>query len=168
MAVAANPLNLSTIGFGDIFPKNVFYIPFVLIYVGVGLALSSIAVDILAEYLRKLHEFGKKISHVTGARVWFGGKMLTMKELVSSLGKYLGANDDSVGHLVKNLDFVVNQIIEHKDKGLPMEQIIFHNNEKNSQTPRIYKESQASNQELEPVVQMTNPEFQSEADFIDS
>jgi len=63
-----------------------------------------------AQYLRKLHEFGKKIRRVTSAKVWFGNKTLTVKELVSSVGKYLGASEEAVSHLVRNLDVVVTQV----------------------------------------------------------
>jgi len=56
---------------------------------------------------------------VASARVFFGGKSLTVKELVSSVGKYLGASPDVLDELVENLDTVVSRTIEAKSAPAP-------------------------------------------------
>lgn len=39
-----------------------------------GLALTTNAVEIAADYLKQLHYFGRKIENVAQVDVWFGGK----------------------------------------------------------------------------------------------
>lgn len=52
------------------------YLALTLIYIAVGLALTTIAIEIAADYLKKLHYFGRKIENVSNVVIWFGGKRL--------------------------------------------------------------------------------------------
>ena len=45
-----------------------------IIYIAVGLALTTIAIEIAADTLKKLHYFGRKIENVGNVAIWFGGK----------------------------------------------------------------------------------------------
>ena len=45
-----------------------------LLYIAVGLAITTIAIEIAADYLKKLHYFGRKIENVGNVVIWFGGK----------------------------------------------------------------------------------------------
>jgi hypothetical protein len=47
---------------------------FTIVYIGVGLALTTIAIEIASDYLKRLHYFGRKIENVSGVSIWFGGK----------------------------------------------------------------------------------------------
>lgn len=149
-------ISLSTIGFGDVVPKNYKYLPFVLLYIGVGLILSSTAIDILAEYLRKLHQFGMKIQNVQMQKIWFGGKTLTVKELVSSVGKYLGAPDEVMAQLVENLDVVVTQCIEEKETGITHEEPLISHREAENHV----EEEEESTPEPEPEPEPITPKPQ--------
>lgn len=51
------------------------YLAFTLLYSAVGLALTTIAIEIAAEYLKMLHYFGRKLDNVGNVQIWFGGKM---------------------------------------------------------------------------------------------
>lgn len=51
-----------------------FFQVFTLIYVAVGLALTTIAIEIAADTLKKLHYFGRKIENVGNVQIWFGGQ----------------------------------------------------------------------------------------------
>lgn len=45
-----------------------------IVYISVGLALTTIAIEIAADTLKKLHYFGRKIENVGNVAIWFGGK----------------------------------------------------------------------------------------------
>ncbi|VDM56937.1 unnamed protein product [Angiostrongylus costaricensis] len=57
-----------------------------LMYCAIGLALTTIAIEIAADALKKLHYFGRKVENVASIQVWFGGKKMSMKALVKNLG----------------------------------------------------------------------------------
>ncbi len=45
-----------------------------MVYIAVGLALTTIAIEIAADYLKKLHYFGRKMPNVGNVSIWFGGQ----------------------------------------------------------------------------------------------
>uniref|UniRef100_A0A8R1I912 Potassium channel domain-containing protein n=1 Tax=Caenorhabditis japonica TaxID=281687 RepID=A0A8R1I912_CAEJA len=85
-ALYFNFVTLTTVGLGDFVPKSFDYLLVTLIYIGIGLALTTMAIEIAADLLKKLHYIGRKMENVGSAVVWFGGKKMTMKALVKHLG----------------------------------------------------------------------------------
>ena len=103
---------------------------FTLLYIAVGLALTTIAIEIAADYLKKLHYFGRKIENVGNVVIWFGGKRssfptqnnkanygemfiissMTMKQLVKNLGDQFNLPVTSVQNL--DLDSFVDNAIK--------------------------------------------------------
>ncbi|VDK46074.1 unnamed protein product, partial [Cylicostephanus goldi] len=81
-----NFVTLTTIGLGDFVPKSFDYLYATLGYIGIGLALTTMAIDLAADLLRKLHYVGRKMDDMSNVVVWFGGKKMTMKSLVKNLG----------------------------------------------------------------------------------
>ncbi|CAJ0604012.1 unnamed protein product [Cylicocyclus nassatus] len=81
-----NFVTLTTIGLGDFVPKSFDYLYATLGYIGIGLALTTMAIDLAADLLRKLHYVGRKMDDMSNVVVWFGGKKMTMKNLVKNLG----------------------------------------------------------------------------------
>jgi len=73
-AVYFNFVTLTTIGLGDVVPESETYLIFTLVYLGIGLALTTIAIEISADYLRRLHYFGRGIDKVANVKIWFGAK----------------------------------------------------------------------------------------------
>ncbi|KAK6026322.1 Ion channel [Ostertagia ostertagi] len=65
---------LTAIEYGDLVPDNNWYIPIVIVYVCIGLAISTIALDIGSYYVRKLHYIGQKLKNIANIRIWFGAK----------------------------------------------------------------------------------------------
>ncbi len=53
---------MSTIGFGDYVPSEESYYLIVLLYIWFGLALTTMAIDLVgSHYIRQVHYFGRKI-----------------------------------------------------------------------------------------------------------
>ncbi|KIH60364.1 Ion channel [Ancylostoma duodenale] len=61
-----NFVTLTTIGFD--------YLTVTLCYIGIGLALTTMAIELAADLLRKLHYVGRKMDNMANVVVWFGGK----------------------------------------------------------------------------------------------
>uniref|UniRef100_A0AC35U7S5 TWiK family of potassium channels protein 7 n=1 Tax=Rhabditophanes sp. KR3021 TaxID=114890 RepID=A0AC35U7S5_9BILA len=54
-------VSLTTIGFGDFVPERHEYIVVMLIYLGVGLAVTTMCIDLVGiQYIQKIHYFGRK------------------------------------------------------------------------------------------------------------
>ncbi|CAJ0953257.1 unnamed protein product, partial [Mesorhabditis belari] len=99
LAIYFNFVTLTTIGLGDLVPQRKEYLIVTLVYVAVGLALTTIAIEIAADYLKKLHYFGRKLDKVSNVKIWFGGQQLTMKQLVRNLGDQFNVDIDQLANL---------------------------------------------------------------------
>uniref|UniRef100_A0A915K6D5 Potassium channel domain-containing protein n=1 Tax=Romanomermis culicivorax TaxID=13658 RepID=A0A915K6D5_ROMCU len=54
-------ISLTTIGFGDLVPKQEKYMPLMLLYIGFGLAITTMCIDLVGrQYIWKIHYFGRK------------------------------------------------------------------------------------------------------------
>uniref|UniRef100_A0A0N5C663 Potassium channel subfamily K member 18 n=1 Tax=Strongyloides papillosus TaxID=174720 RepID=A0A0N5C663_STREA len=109
-AIYFNFVTLTTIGLGDLVPKSQRYLAVTLLYCVIGLALTTIAIEIAADYLRKLHYFGRKIDNVGNVAIWFGGQKLTMKQLVKNLGDQFNIPEDQLHEL--NMEHFVDSAIK--------------------------------------------------------
>ncbi|VDN06862.1 unnamed protein product [Thelazia callipaeda] len=123
-AIYFNFVSLTTIGLGDLVPKNEPYLVVTLVYSAIGLALTTNAVEIAAEYLRMLHYFGRNFDHVGNVKIWFAnfkteyfsmligqqkGRLilhlsktelrLTMKQLVRNFGDHFNIPLDEIANL---------------------------------------------------------------------
>ncbi len=45
-----------------------------MLYITIGLTITTMCIDLASDYLKRLHYLGKKIENVAGTEVWFGGK----------------------------------------------------------------------------------------------
>ncbi|CAD5217512.1 unnamed protein product [Bursaphelenchus xylophilus] len=116
-AIYFNFVTLTTIGLGDIIPQSGEYLAFTLLYVALGLALTSIAIEIAADYLKKLHYFGRKIDNVAQVTIWFGSQKLTMKQLVRNLGDQFNLPVNEMDEL--NLEKFVDDAIKVETGEIP-------------------------------------------------
>ncbi|CAD5219834.1 unnamed protein product [Bursaphelenchus okinawaensis] len=112
-AIYFNFITLTSIGLGDVVPKSESFMVVTLLYIAIGLALTTIAIDIAADYLKKLHYYGRKIENVGNVVIWFGGKTLTMKQLVKNLGDQFNLPVNTIDNL--NLDKFVDDAIKVED-----------------------------------------------------
>ncbi|GMR53495.1 hypothetical protein PMAYCL1PPCAC_23690, partial [Pristionchus mayeri] len=104
---------LTAIEYGDLVPSNNWLVPIVIIYVCIGLAISTIALDIGSIYVRKLHYLGQKIRNIANIRIWFGSRDLRVHELVSAVGHGVGLKDNIIDDI--DLDYLVHVAIQVKE-----------------------------------------------------
>ncbi|KJH40800.1 Ion channel [Dictyocaulus viviparus] len=90
---------LTAIEYGDLVPDNNWFIPVVILYVCIGLAISTIALDVGSYYVRKMHYIGRKLKNIANIRIWFGARDLRVKELVNAVGQNIGIGENVMAEL---------------------------------------------------------------------
>ncbi|KAK6022133.1 hypothetical protein OSTOST_12182, partial [Ostertagia ostertagi] len=65
-------------------------------YIGVGLALTTMAIELAADLLRKVHYVGREVEDVASTVVWFGGKKMTMRKLIRNLGDQFNVPEEEL------------------------------------------------------------------------
>uniref|UniRef100_A0A914V684 Potassium channel domain-containing protein n=1 Tax=Plectus sambesii TaxID=2011161 RepID=A0A914V684_9BILA len=110
-------LCLAAIEFGALVPENTNFLPITLLYVCVGLAITTIALDIGADYVKKLHFIGRKFSNVGSVRIWFGGKTMRVRELLDAVGNNWGVDPSFI--LDTDLEEIINVAMRVKEGKLP-------------------------------------------------
>ncbi|VDN58995.1 unnamed protein product, partial [Dracunculus medinensis] len=106
-------LCFTAIEYGQLIPKNHFYLPIALGYICIGLAISTIALDIGSAYVRKLHFIGQKLRDIANVKIWFGSKHLKVRELVNAVGQNIGI-EPSLMHNI-DLDSLISVAIKVKE-----------------------------------------------------
>ncbi|VDO93023.1 unnamed protein product [Soboliphyme baturini] len=110
-------ISSSTVGFGDLTPNDDLFFPLTLIYISFGLTLSTILVDLLALNLRKLHYWGSRIKNCANTVIWFGGKRVTVGQLMQAICHYLKLPKEYHETLLERLDHIVNNTIDKMEYG---------------------------------------------------
>ncbi|CDW53950.1 TWiK family of potassium channels protein 7 [Trichuris trichiura] len=114
-------ITMATIGFGDIVPSEQVYMFFTIIYIVVGLALTTMCIDLAgSEYITKLHYFGQKIET---ARDVVGGAVVSGLHVGEQIFKHSAFIRTTGGKLIqigdpKQLNTKQASALRHKF-GLP-------------------------------------------------
>ncbi|WKY14547.1 hypothetical protein Q1695_000240 [Nippostrongylus brasiliensis] len=114
-----NFLCLTAIDFGQLVPTRVAFLPITFLYVCLGLAITTIAIDVGSEYMKKLHYLGKKMKDAASTRIWFGGKTLKVRDLLHAVGKKCGVEPSMIDAL--DLENVVERTIALQEGREPPE-----------------------------------------------
>lgn len=114
-----NFLCLTAIDFGQLVPTRVAFLPITFLYVCLGLAITTIAIDVGSEYMKKLHYLGKKMKNAASTRIWFGGKTLKVRDLLHAVGKKCGIEPGMIDAL--DLENVVERTIALQEGREPPE-----------------------------------------------
>ncbi|KAI6232261.1 TWiK family of potassium channels protein 7 [Aphelenchoides besseyi] len=112
-----NFLCLSAIDFGSLVPKRIEFLPITFIYVCVGLAITTIAIEIGSEYMRKLHHLGQSLKNVATTKVWFGGKTLKVRDLLVAVGNKVGIDASEIDKI--DLENLVERTVAIRDGKTP-------------------------------------------------
>uniref|UniRef100_A0A0R3S5F4 Ion_trans_2 domain-containing protein n=1 Tax=Elaeophora elaphi TaxID=1147741 RepID=A0A0R3S5F4_9BILA len=116
-AVYFNFITLTSIGLGDIVPQRRTYMAITILYIIVGLALTTIAIEIAADTLKKLHYFKRKIENVGNIEIWFGGKRLTVRQIIRNLCDQFNVPETAISGF--NITHFVEQAIKVEAGELP-------------------------------------------------
>ncbi|EYC23699.1 hypothetical protein Y032_0015g2793 [Ancylostoma ceylanicum] len=114
-----NFLCLTAIDFGQLVPTRVAFLPITFLYVCLGLAITTIAIDVGSEYMKKLHYLGKKMKNAASTKIWFGGKTLKVRDLLHAVGKKCGVEPSMIDAL--DLENVVERTIAIQEGREPPE-----------------------------------------------
>lgn len=79
----------------------------------VGLAISTMAVELGSIYVKKLYFVGRKASNFAVVKIWFGSKQLAVTELLSALSQTIGISPDTFSELDLEQLVKVNQVTDH-------------------------------------------------------
>ncbi|VDK86372.1 unnamed protein product [Litomosoides sigmodontis] len=109
-AVYFNFITLTSIGLGDIVPQRRSYMVVTILYIIIGLALTTIAIEIAADTLKKLHYFRRKIKNFGNIEIWFGGKRLTVRQIIRNFCDQFNVPDTALSNF--NIGNFVEQAIE--------------------------------------------------------
>uniref|UniRef100_A0A915IER5 Potassium channel domain-containing protein n=1 Tax=Romanomermis culicivorax TaxID=13658 RepID=A0A915IER5_ROMCU len=99
-------ISLTTIGFGDYVPENQSYYMFDMLYIFFGLAITTMCIDLVgAQYIEKIHNFGRAIKDARYALINVGGKMVQVRDLMkysAFLHKKYGLTENRARLLERN------------------------------------------------------------------
>ncbi|KHN80480.1 TWiK family of potassium channels protein 7 [Toxocara canis] len=107
-------VTVTTIGFGDIVPQNVDFLPATLAYIIVGLIITTMCIDLVGSaYIRDIHFYGRSLGR---SFMTIGGKVVHLGEVfgyVAFLQKNYGLTPeqlDKLAHLPEEylLDCLIN------------------------------------------------------------
>nr|CAD2187310.1 unnamed protein product [Meloidogyne enterolobii] len=102
-------LNGEPLTLDNLFLQSGNFCQFTFLYVCIGLAITTIAIEIGSEYLKKLHHFGKRMKNVAQTRIWFGGKTLKVRDLLHAVGKKCGIDPSEIDKL--DLENVIERAV---------------------------------------------------------
>ncbi|CAD5221753.1 unnamed protein product [Bursaphelenchus xylophilus] len=92
-------MSLSTIGLGDIVPRRMEFLLPTLLYITIGLWLTTALVEQLADVFRLVHYAGRHVSNVKGITVWLGGRRLSMGSLIQTVCRRVGMSDNIISQI---------------------------------------------------------------------
>ncbi|KAM3726614.1 TWiK family of potassium channels protein [Dirofilaria immitis] len=167
-AVYFNFITLTSIGLGDIVPQRRTYMAVTILYIIIGLALATIAIEIAADTLKKLHYFRRTIKHFGNIEIWFGGKRLTVRQIIRNFCDQFNVPDAALsGFTISN--FVERAIKVEAGKLPPLRNQSFRRGTNFDEENEHLNEASAlteSEAELEPAPEVTSqpkptPEYES-------
>uniref|UniRef100_A0A914VBA7 Potassium channel domain-containing protein n=1 Tax=Plectus sambesii TaxID=2011161 RepID=A0A914VBA7_9BILA len=157
-------ISITTVGFGDIVPGNSDFVIPTMIYIFVGLSLTTLTVEVLAAGFHRIHYVGRPIEGAKSAKLWLGSKLFTINDLVRSVGRELGVSEDQVMRLNANIDIMLEEAAEEiEQRG----RIDMSPSYIRSRTPSVNKSKSSLQPEDVPLsVRVDSPRFSGQYDNI--
>uniref|UniRef100_A0A914UW29 Potassium channel domain-containing protein n=1 Tax=Plectus sambesii TaxID=2011161 RepID=A0A914UW29_9BILA len=95
---------LGGVGFGDLMPRRDSYMYIILLYIILGLAITTMCIDLVGvQYIRKIHYFGRKIQDARSALAVVGGKVVLVSELYANLMQKRAKQGSRDAFIIENL-----------------------------------------------------------------
>uniref|UniRef100_A0A0R3RR39 Ion_trans_2 domain-containing protein n=1 Tax=Elaeophora elaphi TaxID=1147741 RepID=A0A0R3RR39_9BILA len=95
-------VTVTTIGFGDIVPQNADFLPVTLMYIIIGLIITTMCIDLVgSEYIRDIHFYGRSLGR---SFMTIGGKVVHLGEVfgyVAFLQKKYGLTAEQINKLAQ-------------------------------------------------------------------
>uniref|UniRef100_A0A8R1Y112 Potassium channel domain-containing protein n=1 Tax=Onchocerca volvulus TaxID=6282 RepID=A0A8R1Y112_ONCVO len=96
-------ITMTTVGFGDLMPRRDGYMYLILLYIILGLAITTMCIDLVGvQYIRKIHYFGRKIQDARSALAVVGGKVVLVSELYANLMQKRAKSCDQNTFIIDN------------------------------------------------------------------
>uniref|UniRef100_A0A914E0N9 Potassium channel domain-containing protein n=1 Tax=Acrobeloides nanus TaxID=290746 RepID=A0A914E0N9_9BILA len=106
-------ITMTTVGFGDLMPRRDQYMYLILLYIVLGLAITTMCIDLVGvQYIRKIHYFGRKINDAKSALAVVSGKVVKVSELYTTLMQKRAKENVRGAFFIENL-YVSKHIIPY-------------------------------------------------------
>ncbi|KAF7638933.1 hypothetical protein Mgra_00001455 [Meloidogyne graminicola] len=101
-------VSLTTIGFGDFVPDRHEYIVIMLLYLGIGLAVTTMCIDLVGvQYIQKIHYFGRKFQGTDILQILRRKRMLERRFA-------MGEGKEFIEFVIKHEREILNPILQQK------------------------------------------------------
>uniref|UniRef100_A0A0K0D0W1 Ion_trans_2 domain-containing protein n=1 Tax=Angiostrongylus cantonensis TaxID=6313 RepID=A0A0K0D0W1_ANGCA len=122
-------ISVSTIGYGDLVPVPDTWTHSVVIisFLSAGVIILSTFFQTFGYYLQYLHHIGRRFTGTKDVEIWFGGRILTVQELITLVAKEFGVSPQRLRTLLRDLDNILEaacddatRIMMLRDEKCPM------------------------------------------------
>lgn len=116
-------ISITTIGYGDLTPSpsTPFQYFVVVSYLCTGVAIMLVFFSSLQRAVIKIHYYGRKISDSEEKEIWFGGQMMTIKQLVALVAKRVGSTPEKLRQVLHDLDKILEVACKEAEDDSPEE-----------------------------------------------
>ncbi|KHJ83032.1 Ion channel, partial [Oesophagostomum dentatum] len=103
-------ISISTIGYGDFtpVPDTWTHTIAIMTFLSAGVVILSTLFDTFGYYLNYLHYIGRRFTGTKDVEIWFGGRMLTVQELITIVADEFGVSPRKLRTVMRDLDDILH------------------------------------------------------------
>ncbi|KAK6727245.1 hypothetical protein RB195_005137 [Necator americanus] len=108
-AVYCSFISISTIGYGDLVPVPDTWTHTIAImaFLSAGVVILSTLFETFGCYLNYVHYIGRRFTGTKDVEIWFGGRMLTVQELITLVADQFGVCPRKLRTIIRDLDDIL-------------------------------------------------------------